>query len=65
MSWTTMRGSHVLVSIKENGSHTRADIIWTGQDNTSNECIVGDVSNIFDGSESDHDGPYDGVEMGC
>ena len=37
----------------------------TGQDNTSTECTVGDVPNIFDGSTSDHDGPYDGVEMGC
>ncbi|KAI0075335.1 lipase [Panus rudis PR-1116 ss-1] len=36
-----------------------------GQDNTSSQCIVGDVPNIFEGNESDHDGPYDGVEMGC
>ncbi|PPR00191.1 hypothetical protein CVT26_009043 [Gymnopilus dilepis] len=36
-----------------------------GQDNASTECIVGDVPNIFDGDESDHDGPYNGVEMGC
>ncbi|TCD68029.1 hypothetical protein EIP91_011640 [Steccherinum ochraceum] len=38
-----------------------------GQDNTSDECIVGDVPNIFVGDEDNHDGPYDGVEMnsGC
>ena len=36
-----------------------------GQDNTSDECTVGDVPNIFEGGTSDHDGPYDGVEMGC
>ncbi|KAH9169449.1 lipase, partial [Lactarius sanguifluus] len=36
-----------------------------GQDNTSTQCIVGDVPNIFDGDESDHDGPYSGIEMGC
>ncbi|EJF57711.1 lipase [Dichomitus squalens LYAD-421 SS1] len=36
-----------------------------GQDNTDVRCIVGDVPNIFEGDESDHDGPYDGVEMGC
>jgi len=36
-----------------------------GQDNTSDECIVGDVPNIFEGDTSDHDGPYDGVTMGC
>ncbi|KAI5992310.1 Alpha/Beta hydrolase protein [Pisolithus orientalis] len=36
-----------------------------GQDNLSTQCIVGDVPNIFDGNESDHDGPYNAVEMGC
>jgi len=36
-----------------------------GQDNTSNECTVGDVPNIFDGATGDHSGPYDGVKMGC
>jgi len=36
-----------------------------GQDNPSTECIVGDVSSIFSGEEADHDGPYDGVKIGC
>lgn len=36
-----------------------------GQDNPSTQCIVGDVPEIWDGNESDHDGPYNGVEMGC
>ncbi|KAG1747919.1 Alpha/Beta hydrolase protein [Suillus paluster] len=36
-----------------------------GQDNPSTQCIVGDVPEIFDGTESNHDGPYNGVEMGC
>ncbi|TBU52719.1 lipase [Dichomitus squalens] len=36
-----------------------------GQDNSDDRCIVGDVPNIFVGDESDHDGPYDGIEMGC
>ncbi|KAI0732123.1 Alpha/Beta hydrolase protein [Fomitopsis betulina] len=36
-----------------------------GQDNPSTQCIVGDVPNILDGDESDHDGPYNGVTMGC
>ncbi|KAI0339395.1 lipase [Trametopsis cervina] len=36
-----------------------------GEDNPSTLCIVGDVPNIFDGDEDDHDGPYDGVIMGC
>ncbi|KZT69281.1 lipase [Daedalea quercina L-15889] len=36
-----------------------------GQDNPSTQCIVGDVPTILDGDESDHDGPYNGVTMGC
>ena len=40
-------------------------IAGTGQDNSNKECIVGDVPNIFEGDESDHDGPYDGITMGC
>ncbi|KAI9062754.1 lipase [Trametes sanguinea] len=36
-----------------------------GQDNPSTECIVGDVPEIWDGDESDHDGPYNGITMGC
>jgi len=48
--------------------HIMDDNSWVtcpGQDNTSDECSTGDVSNIFEGKVSDHDGPYDGVEMGC
>lgn len=48
--------------------HIQASGTWDscpGQDNPSDLCIVGDVPNIFDGDESDHDGPYNGVEMGC
>jgi len=36
-----------------------------GQDNESDLCSTGDVSNIFEGDVSEHDGPYDGVTMGC
>ncbi|KAH9926973.1 Alpha/Beta hydrolase protein [Fomitopsis serialis] len=36
-----------------------------GQDNPSTQCIVGDVPSILDGDESDHDGPYNGITMGC
>ncbi|TFY81188.1 hypothetical protein EWM64_g2823 [Hericium alpestre] len=36
-----------------------------GQDNPSTLCIVGDVPEVFDGSLSNHDGPYDGITMGC
>ncbi|PIL27949.1 hypothetical protein GSI_09984 [Ganoderma sinense ZZ0214-1] len=36
-----------------------------GEDNPSAKCTVGDVRNIFVGNGTDHDGPYDGIEMGC
>ncbi|KAJ6580414.1 lipase [Mycena vulgaris] len=39
-----------------------------GEDNESFECSTGDVSDIFEGDTSDHDGPYTGtgvVSMGC
>ncbi|KAI0286841.1 hypothetical protein BGY98DRAFT_1092448 [Russula aff. rugulosa BPL654] len=37
-----------------------------GQDNPSDSCIVGDLNdNYFEGNENDHDGPYDGITMGC
>ena len=36
-----------------------------GQDNPSTQCIVGDVPTIYDGDLNDHDGPYNGIEMGC
>jgi len=36
-----------------------------GQDNPSKECSTGDVPNIFEGDTSDHDGPYNGIKMGC
>ena len=44
---------------------TKPITMITGQDNPSDQCIVGDVPTIFNGDESDHDGPYNGVEMGC
>ncbi|KAK2462712.1 hypothetical protein APHAL10511_005230 [Amanita phalloides] len=36
-----------------------------GQDDPSTLCIVGDVRNIFDGNTANHDGPYNGITMGC
>ena len=47
---------------EESYPHTGSSI---GQDNTSTECIVGDVPNIFESDPDDHTGPYDGIEMGC
>lgn len=40
-------------------------LLRIGQDNSSNLCSTGEVSNIFEGKVSDHDGPYDVVTMGC
>ncbi|KAF8439937.1 Alpha/Beta hydrolase protein [Boletus edulis BED1] len=36
-----------------------------GQDNPSTQCAVGDVPNVLDGNLNNHDGPYNGVTMGC
>jgi len=48
--------------------HIMENSAWVscpGQDNTSDECTVGDVPNIFESDLDNHDGPYDGVTMGC
>ncbi|KIJ55281.1 hypothetical protein M422DRAFT_23892 [Sphaerobolus stellatus SS14] len=48
--------------------HITDSNVWescSGDDNTSSLCEVGDVSDIFDGNTSDHDGPYNGITMGC
>ncbi|KAJ7089828.1 lipase [Mycena belliarum] len=48
--------------------HIQDSGVWDtcpGEDNPSTLCSTGDVPNIFEGDESDHDGPYDGVLMGC
>ncbi|KAJ6561092.1 lipase [Mycena vulgaris] len=48
--------------------HIQDSGLWDlcpGEDNPSDLCTTGDVDNIFEGDESDHDGPYDGVLMGC
>ncbi|KLO07429.1 lipase [Schizopora paradoxa] len=36
-----------------------------GQDNPSTLCIVGDVPSDVQGNLTNHDGPYNGVTMGC
>lgn len=52
---------HGEIHIDDNG-------VWNacaGDDNDSDLCSTGDVPTIFEGDISDHDGPYDGVTMGC
>jgi len=36
-----------------------------GDDNDSKLCSTGDVPTIFEGDTSDHDGPFNGITMGC
>ncbi|PMD22514.1 lipase [Hyaloscypha hepaticicola] len=36
-----------------------------GQDNDSDLCSTGDVPTVFEWNISDHDGPYNGITMGC
>ncbi|KAF8159295.1 lipase [Crassisporium funariophilum] len=48
--------------------HIQDDLSWLacpGEDDTDKRCSTGDVPNILEGKVSDHDGPYDGVTMGC
>ncbi|KAF8184465.1 lipase [Pholiota molesta] len=40
-------------------------VVCPGDDNTDKRCSTGDVANIFESDIQDHDGPYDGVTMGC
>ncbi|KIJ28858.1 hypothetical protein M422DRAFT_269830 [Sphaerobolus stellatus SS14] len=48
--------------------HIADDGVWhacAGEDNTSSLCTVGDVTNVFTGNTTDHNGPYNGIQMGC
>lgn len=65
--WAACPGTHwVWCYCKFNTDVCRGvSVEYVGQDNESKQCVVGDVPNIFESDESDHDGPYDGVEMGC
>ncbi|KAJ3512952.1 hypothetical protein NLJ89_g3222 [Agrocybe chaxingu] len=48
--------------------HIQDDLSWVscpGGDDTDTRCTTGDVPYIFEGDLNDHDGPYDGVTMGC
>lgn len=39
-------------------------MVALGEDNPSNQCIVGTVPFLWDGKLTDHIGPYDNVTMG-
>ncbi|KII86173.1 hypothetical protein PLICRDRAFT_43756 [Plicaturopsis crispa FD-325 SS-3] len=48
--------------------HITDSDVWEscpGQDNPSNLCTTGDVPSILQGNTTNHDGPYNGVTMGC
>ncbi|KDQ06116.1 hypothetical protein BOTBODRAFT_141283 [Botryobasidium botryosum FD-172 SS1] len=44
---------------------SNAWIACAGHDNPNTECSTGAVPTIFSANLADHDGPYDGVTMGC
>ena len=48
------------IHIEDSGDWDRCP----GQDNDSKLCSTGDVS-LLDSNLANHDGPYDGVTMGC
>ena len=65
-SWTITNGFPVPVrnlSNEEKGRLTDQNLT-VGQDNTSPECIVGEVRKYSEGNTKDHTGPYDGVTIG-
>jgi hypothetical protein len=62
---TPVHGSPVPVSPDSSNKCIHYEQRAIGQDNTNSECIVGDVPTILQGNTNDHDGPYDGVTMGC
>lgn len=44
----------------------RADLVCvSGQDNPSTDCSVGAVPGIIQCNLTNHDGPYNGIVMGC
>jgi len=48
--------------------HILPDGSWvacSAHDNEDDRCTTGGVDDIFDADLTDHDGPYDGVEMSC
>ncbi|KZV67042.1 alpha/beta-hydrolase [Peniophora sp. CONT] len=36
-----------------------------GNDNPSKQCATGDTTSVFDAEAENHNGPFDGVRMGC
>jgi hypothetical protein len=62
--WVSCPGKNYVSRI-EGGKKLTGHNLPIGQDNPSKECIVGDVPTILEGNLSDHDGPYNGVTMGC
>lgn len=65
--WVSCPGkNYVNTRMNERGKNNLlAIILLIGQDNPSNECTVGDVPTVLEGNLNDHDGPYNGVTMGC
>ncbi|KAF9026314.1 alpha/beta-hydrolase [Hymenopellis radicata] len=57
--------AHLSVSHKKHILDSGAWVACPGQDNTDSQCTTGDVKSLFEGDADDHDGPYDGVNMGC
>jgi len=48
--------------------HIKGSNTWVscpGQDNPSTQCIVGAVPGVIQSNLTNHDGPYNGIEMGC
>ena len=49
-------------------AHIDEGEVWMwcpGQDNPDTRCSVGDTPNILEADVGDHDGPYNGIIIGC
>ena len=60
--WVNCPGKHACCCLA--GSSLSPLHRCLGQDNPSSDCIVGSA-NLLHFNETNHDGPYDGIEMGC
>ncbi|KAF8518530.1 lipase [Hysterangium stoloniferum] len=61
MKWLGYQHPHGEIHIQDNGAWDAC----AGNDNNSKLCSTGYVPNILEGNTNDHNGPYNGIMMGC
>jgi hypothetical protein len=63
--WVSCPGKIYISGMNEEKKGLTVYNLTIGQDNPKKECIVGDVSTIFNGVLAYHHGPYDGITIHC